>query len=193
MADLGAHDAFHALGGLLRGAADGSYWRSESPSIERLRIAMVEQPQRASALDLAVLLRQALRHEYARRGYAVAPTVVVDNPRFAGFEHWDRVGLRAVRSSEGRMVTAMPWKPAWLPCFESQGVEDYASSEKVCRIFNSPVGEGDPFLASVGRTSYRSAGQRAAVRAALSTPAGGTLVRIIHQELAGADQAVEIV
>ena len=63
-----------------------------------------------------------------------------------------------------------------MACRAGDGVETFAASEATRREFNKAGCEGDPFLAAVGRTSYRSRGQRAAVRAALSTPAGGTLV-----------------
>lgn len=176
MAKLDGHDAFAALTQLLGNADDGETWRALSPSIERLRLALSEEPQRASQLDLAVLLRQALRYEHARRSYAVSPTILVAHPRFSAFDRWERVGLRATPAKDGNYVTALAWQPRWLVQHDEHGVDGFAASETVRREFNANGSEGDPFLASVGRTSYRSRGQRAAVRAALSTPAGGTLV-----------------
>lgn len=175
MSELDGHDAFAALSQLLD-SAEGGTWSARSPSIERLRVALCEMPQRAGALDLAVLLRQALRHEHARRNYSVSPTIRVSHPRFFGFDTWERVGLRATSASGGNHVTALPWVPNWLANVDDQGVDALAASESVQREFNSKGTEGDPFLTSVGRNSYRSRGQRAAVRAALSTPPGGTLV-----------------
>ena len=176
MVDLDGHDAFAALTRLLDEADEGDAWRAHSPSIERFRFALSEHPQRASALDLAVMLRQALRFEHARRGYAVSPTILVAHPRFGGFDAWQRVGLRATPAMRGSHVTAVPWQPSWLVQNDDHGVDGFAASETIRREFNAAGCEGDPFLTSVGRTSYRSRGQRAAVRAALSTPAGGTLV-----------------
>ena len=176
MAQLDGHDAFGALTQFLGGVGDGKTWCARSPSIERLRLALSEATQRASPLDLAVLLRQALRYEHARRGYAVSPTILVAHPCFGAFDKWDRVGLGATPAIYGCYVTALAWRPRWLVQRDDHGVDVFANSESVCREFNAMGSEGDPFLASVGRTSYRSRGQRAAVRAALSTPAGGTLV-----------------
>jgi superfamily II DNA/RNA helicase len=161
---------------MLGGVEDGAAWSALNAAFERLRVALSETPQRASALDLAVLLRQALAFEHARRGYAVAPTVQVAQPRFEGFQKWEQVGLRTTSAALGTHVTPVAWRPSWLVQHDDHGVDAFATSEALRREFNSKDCEGDPFLASVGRTSYRSRGQRAAVRAALSTPAGGTLV-----------------
>jgi ATP-dependent DNA helicase RecQ len=176
MADLDGHDAFDALTRLLGNADEGKAWRAHSPSIDRFRAALSETPRRASTLDLAVLLRQALRYEHARRGYVVSPTILVAHPCFGSFDNWERVGLRATPAMGSSHVTAIPWRPSWLVQHDDHGVDGFAASETIRREFNVTGCEGDPFLASVGRTSYRSRGQRAAVRAALSTPAGGTLV-----------------
>ncbi|WP_287236173.1 protein DpdF [Mesorhizobium sp.] len=174
MVELDGHDAFKALARLLECADDGTAWRAKSPSVERLRIALTELPQHASALDLAVLLRQAINHERTRRGTAV-PVIPVSHARFSDFRHWNKVGLRMTIAGEARLVSIEPWHPEWLSV-EGNEVDAFAASETIRREFNAAGCEGDPFLASVRRTSYRSRGQRAAVRAALSTPAGGSLV-----------------
>ncbi|MCA2411253.1 protein DpdF [Rhizobium leguminosarum] len=176
MNSLQGHDEFAALSRLLSGIEDPKDWRGLSPSVDRLRAALCDATQQASVLDLAVLLRQAFVHEHARRGYAVTPTLLIAHPRFQGFDGWDKVGLLANPTLGGKHVTARAWQPEWLAHEDDQGVETLASSESIRRVFNADGTEGDPFLISVGRSSYRSRGQRAAVRAALSTPAGGTLV-----------------
>ncbi|RWF55855.1 MAG: DEAD/DEAH box helicase [Mesorhizobium sp.] len=174
LVELDGHDAFKALARLLECADDGTAWRAKSPSVERLRIALTELPQHASALDLAVLLRQAINHERTRRGTAV-PVIPVSHARFSDFRHWNKVGLRMTIAGDARLVSIEPWHPEWLSV-EGNEVDAFAASETIRREFNAAGCEGDPFLASVRRTSYRSRGQRAAVRAALSTPAGGSLV-----------------
>ncbi len=63
MRDLAGVDAFDALRSLLVGDASESGSALAEPSIERLRVAIAGTTPRASALDLAVLLRQALRRE----------------------------------------------------------------------------------------------------------------------------------
>jgi ATP-dependent DNA helicase RecQ len=175
MADLDDHDAFVALSHLLNRTDSAADWQGRSPAIERLRKALVDPACQASSLDLAVLLRQAMTHEHVRRGAMVTPAVLVSHPRFDGFADWDAVGLHCTAAGKARLVILKPWTPTWLSD-PGDGVETFAASEATRREFNNAGCEGDPLLAAVGRTSYRSRGQRAAVRAALSTPAGGSLV-----------------
>ncbi len=177
MADLSDHAAFKALTLLLGGEGEGAEWTaSAEPSIERLRVALTNPAIAPSPLDLAVLLRQALRHEYARRSFAVSPSVVVRHPSLRTFEDWGAVSLVAASASGGVRVEAKDWMPEWLAQASHGGADDGAAGEAICRTFGARGCEGDPFLGVIGRTHYRSRGQRAAVRAALSTPPGGTLV-----------------
>jgi superfamily II DNA helicase RecQ len=174
MTELSGHAAFERLGTLLSGSDEGD-WSASSPAIERLRVALTEIPLRASPLDLAVLLRQALAHEHERRHGAVRPTLKIVHPRLAPFREWDVVGLDAHGPSDAPSVSIARWQPGWLAATEFDPAS-YASSEHVLRDFGAGDAQGDPFLAALGRQNYRSPGQRAAVRAALSTPAGGTLI-----------------
>jgi superfamily II DNA/RNA helicase len=176
MRELDGYEAFEALLQLLGGTSDNLQFHCRPPSLERFRLALCEESKSASTLDLVILLRQVLRYEHGRRNYVVAPTILISHPRLAQFDRWDLVGLDVTWKDGQAHVTALPWKPSWMPQSDELGVEAYATSEVTCRAFNTVDSEGDPFLFSVGRTSYRSPGQRAAVRAALSTPAGGTLV-----------------
>ncbi len=172
---LDQNEAFAVLSKLL-GGEGGSEWVAASPAIERLRYALSETPQRASELDLAVLLRQALCFEHARRDFVVAPTICVSHTRLANFAGWQKVSLDARATDNGLIVSALPWTPNWLDASDPKGADAYAASEAPCRFLDGQDVAGDPFLSSVGRPSYRSASQRAAVRAALSTPPSGTLV-----------------
>jgi hypothetical protein len=109
--ELSGHEAFARLSGLLGGAEDGEDWSARSPAIDRLRVALDEQPQRASPLDLAILLRQALVHEHERRTRAVRPAVRIAHPRLADFEDWETVGLEAYNGADGLSVSAKAWRP----------------------------------------------------------------------------------
>ena len=168
--------AFEALGRLVAGHGKSDWSAPSEPSIERLRLALSGDERAVSKLDLAVLLRQALRREYARREYANNPVMVVGHPRLRPFDAWETVGLDATAVAEGWRVTARAWRPSWLHHYTDHGVDDGATGEAVCRSFGAPDCLGDPFLATLNRSHYRSRGQRAAVRAALATPPGGTLV-----------------
>lgn len=176
MRELDGAEAFHALGRLLAFEPQEEWRASGEPSIERLRVALGGVTPQASELDLAVMLRQALRREDARRGYEVSPRVIVKHPRLAKFSAWKRVGLAGDPIAGGFRVSANVWCPEWLGAAGPLGVDDVAASEVVRRSFGGLDCAGDPFLSAIGRTCYRSLGQRAAVRAALSTPPGATLV-----------------
>lgn len=176
MHELDGRAAFQALKGLIETGANGDDWRAHSPAIERLRQALVDLPQTASTLDLAVMMRQALNHEHARIEFEESPRLRVAHPRLMDVESLAKAALNPVMREGAIVVAAAPWRPQWLESDDAAGVDAYSASEVVRRAFNSANSEGDPFLASVGRQSYRSPGQRAAVRAALSTPAGAVLV-----------------
>ena len=94
MRRLNGHDAFDALVQLLANA-DQSPWEASEPAFDRLRIALTSDQGQTSLLDLALLLRQALRYEYSRRGHEVSPRVLVANERFRDFSDWQLVGLAA--------------------------------------------------------------------------------------------------
>jgi ATP-dependent DNA helicase RecQ len=176
MRKLAGAEAFEALRGLLAGLPQEDWRASTEPSIDRLRTALGEEASHASELDLAVLLRQALRREDARRSYEVSPRIDVKHPRLSGFKNWRNVGIVGDPIAGGWRVTAEAWQPEWLETRGALGVDDIAAGESVRRSFNGQDCDGDPFLAAIGRVSYRSVGQRTAVRAALSTPPGATLV-----------------
>jgi ATP-dependent DNA helicase RecQ len=176
MSELEGMEAFEALRGLLVGLPQDDWRAPKEPSIERLRKALCGEVSDASELDLVVLLRQALRHEDARRNYEVSPRVEVKHPHLSGFINWKKVGIVGEPIAGGWRVTAEAWQPEWLETTGSLGVDDISAGESVRRSFNGQDCAGDPFLAAIGRVSYRSVGQRTAVRAALSTPPGATLV-----------------
>lgn len=176
MRELEGTQAFDALRQLLEGESQDDWCASVEPSIERLRAALCSTTSEASQLDLAVLLRQALRREDARRNYEVSPSVIVKHPRLKTFSSWKTVGLDHHSVEGGWRVTANSWRPDWLECAGLRGVDDIAASEEIRRSFGGQNSAGDPLLKAIGREHYRSTGQRTAVRAALSTPPGATLV-----------------
>lgn len=175
MRKLNGHDAFEALTQLLAGQ-EQTPWTTDEPAFDRLRVALGTTQPSASPLDLAVLLRQAMRYEYAAREHAVSPQLLIANERLSAFRDWQLVGVSATAEGRTWRVSAMDWRPDWLELQPGLGVDDEAASEHIQRRFCIDGCEGDPFLQTIGRTAYRSSGQRAAVRAALSTPPGASLV-----------------
>lgn len=167
--------AFQALADLLRGdVGTGENWTASEPAFERLRVALLGSSPRASVRDLVVLVRQALSYEQARRGNgSTPPELVVNHPAFTGADWQGSSLLERIANVDSRISLA-PWSPDWLGA-PLESIELRAASEVPCRFGEGTGVAGDPFLAAVGRTNYRSEGQRAAARAALSTPPGGTL------------------
>lgn len=165
---------FLAFQRLLEGKTHTTNYSVVSPAIERFQHAL--SSRNASELDLAVLIRQVLAREFAHRGTSQLPVVLTNHRKLRTFESWHMIGLTATKTASGTMLTYTPWCPTWLDDSRC-GVDVFAASETIRREFNSPTFcYGDPMLSSVGRKTYRSVGQRSAVRAALSTPPGSALI-----------------
>lgn len=139
------------------------------PPLERLRTALGDLT--TTALDRAVLLRHALRYSSLLSGSEVE---FVD--REIGHAEAAAAGLEFRPGGGGRALAAKPWRPGWLPGASVRAADETAMRAERRRFFEGPGVGGDPFLAALGRSSYRSPGQRAAVRAALSMPPGAALV-----------------
>lgn len=140
------------------------------------RVVDVFRDAGASGLDRAVILRQLLRRWSLRDGRDVPAEVL------ATFESSIRscsaeVGLR--RQSNG-MWTARPWTPAWM---ETDGVPPdsacLAGTDSGTR-FRPELIRADPFFQEItGFPTYKTAGQRAACRAVMSTPEGSTVIAML--------------
>lgn len=168
---------FHKLIRLLAGQCDGASWSTaDIPAFDRLRRALIAQPHQVSIMDLAVLLRQALVFESMRRNWAPPAECDVLGARWMALQDWSSFGLSAVSIPGGWRVSPQPWRPDWIAVDGTASLEAWASAENVCRHFEAASVPADPFLSKLNRKAYRSAAQRNAVRAALRTPVGGTLV-----------------
>lgn len=140
--------------------------------------------------DAAVLLRQVLRCDDVRRNAVAlgdagdaesrAPSAWLDVPHSRSFPQnyrWTDFGLDAhPRGGALTRIRAAPWIPRWLDCDSVPAVDHDVSDLRVVRLDESVC--GDPFLTRIDQdfTTYRTPGQRAAVRSALIASAGSTLV-----------------
>ncbi len=145
---------------------------------------------RGGSADTAVLLRQVLRSDDVRRSVSGSSSAIdtearavsawLDVPYSQSFPpgfRWADFGLDSQpRDGTATRIRAVPWRPTWLDCCAAPAVDHDVSDFRVVRRDESV--HGDPFLALVGQefTSYRTPGQRAAVRSALLAPSGSTLV-----------------
>ena len=140
---------------------------------------------KASTADVAVLLRQVLRSDDVNRaarlndqpgateGAPIAPAWL-DVPFGAAFEpdhDWAMFGLRGSPSqrNDATRIWAEPWTPTWLEGASDHPVDHEVSNATSVRLDESV--RADPFLQLLDSDfkTYRSPGQRAAVRSALVT------------------------
>lgn len=175
-ATLSGHAVCYALGRVLRGEVHPT----TLPPLDRdawlpARVmALSVDARQTSVLDRAVLIRQVLRRCALQHGQEDARlSVPAESALLPTAQEWARVGVEAHLSGAYTVLTARPWHPSWLPDQGEQGV-DAAAGEAVRRPHEDIL--GDPFLARFNRDTYRSPGQRAAIRASLSTPPGGVLL-----------------
>ncbi|RWO55373.1 protein DpdF [Mesorhizobium sp.] len=168
MTKLDHVDGFAALCEALSGARDPASFKLKDPGGERMRRAL-KDPE-ASELDLAILLRQVL---LAAPGGPVDASAPLPLPRPVGATALAAAGLKTVH---GQRVRARAWRPPWI--FQTEFEPDAVAAQAADRRFGiGDLGpQADPFVRSLGHDRYRSVGQRAAVRAALLTPAGRSLV-----------------
>lgn len=153
---------------------------------DRLGAALLTAPSTGAsgAADIAVLVRQALRtYDELRRTsafdaseMALASVEVPVTNLFPVTFDWAHYGLHSIVLGPAFVrVSADPWTPKWLDTAQGP-VDGDVAAEVGCRV-NESVG-GDPFLRSVDPDiqRYRTPGQRAAVRSAMTLPPGGTLL-----------------
>jgi superfamily II DNA/RNA helicase len=137
------------------------------------------------AADIAVLLRQCLRADDARRaessanrdGLIRAWLEVPVCRLFPESFDWLDYGLLPQRIGAHRVrISAEPWCPEWLEFPEGMSVDADAAAAIPCRTDESVP--GDPFLNTIDASfsGYKTPGQRAAVRSAMALPVGATLV-----------------
>lgn len=169
--------AFDVLRRVLRGERVQAVIFPE-PAFARLFSALTNMQALPSPIDLAVLVRHVLRYQGLQQSHGEPVRLLV--PRVDGwptFDQWNRVGVTAEPTNGGFWVSAQPWCPSWLPNVGNDGVDAAAAQAPERRSLNTT--SGDPFLAELTRQqykSYQSAGQRAAMHAALTTPPGATLL-----------------
>jgi len=133
--------------------------------------------QDGTTIDVMVLIRQVLRRASERDEKQFRLTV--DLPYST--EEWSSVGVTAVQASDRRlMLEAEPWRPTWLGC-DGYAVDrsSLAGSIHGRRARFDDLPADDFFEVATGHKSFRTAGQRAAVRAAVSMPGSSTLVAML--------------
>jgi ATP-dependent DNA helicase RecQ len=132
----------------------------------------------ATALDVAVLVRQVMRRGSERDGIPLRLLLGLQAGVPVDPGIWRSVGVTVVEAADGRLLLeAKPYRPTWLT---AEVAVDAASSAGTSAGLRAVAGEpltADPFFVeATGHLTYKTPGQRAAVRAAVSMPAGSTLI-----------------
>ena len=146
---------------------------SFEPCHQRLINAVKAEGKKRSPVDIACLVRHALRREDQLQG-GEAFIKVPCTSAYPDRETWQQSGIKIVgEGSNYYLISTRPWLPKWLDC-GNESPESAAFKETLRRNYD-PV-PGDPFLKLVGLQNYRSAAQREAIRAVLTAPKNSTLV-----------------
>jgi len=176
-------EAFLSLSQLIRGNSSGpapSFANSAHARLARA-IALLGRRDAASPspADLTALVRHVLRHEAQQaHNQGSASLTVPLGSEWPTPDAWRQVGVDAVPVDGGLALAARPWQPSWLPDVPQEGADGTATATLPRNLV--PTVPADPLLsASHGFPSYRSRAQRAAVRAALTTPPGATGVVLL--------------
>lgn len=127
----------------------------------------------SSPLDLGVLVRHLLRRWMLRDGRAVpvnVQTEVSERLRTVALE----VGL--LETAQNRWM-ASTWSPDWLHADGAPSDSAALAGTNAGERFHEDLLRADPFFEALTPfTTYRTAGQRAACRAAISSPEGATVL-----------------
>jgi superfamily II DNA/RNA helicase len=134
----------------------------------------------ANPIEFAVLLRQIVR----RFKEGLNLDVVVKLPHGVDDQLLAKVGMTALPVSGGYQgLTASPWRPRWLEATSETTAVDASSLSPLDQnararfLLEESQIEADPiFSEATGNSYYRSPGQLAATRSALSIAPGSTLI-----------------
>ena len=141
---------------------------------------LVGDHSHATPIEFAVLLRQIVR----RFRDGLNRDVLVTLPNGIDDQILARVGMTALPVAGGfKSMSAAPWKPAWLAADITEFAVDAASlspldsNARARFLHDGSTITADPIFAeATGNSSYRSPGQLAATRSALSIAPGSTLI-----------------
>jgi superfamily II DNA/RNA helicase len=161
--------------------ADGTVADTEFTDelFSRCRDAIIQaRAGSATALDVAVLIRQVMRRGSERDGIPFRLLLGRQAGVPAEPETWRSAGVTVVPAADGRpLLRAEPYRPTWLAAEVAVDAAAAAGTSAGRRAVAGETLTADPFFAeATGYSTYKTPGQRAAVRAAVSMPDGGTLI-----------------
>ncbi len=152
------------------------------PAFRRFKdVLLARQRGDATSLELAVMFRQIVQRWQLSK-VALPPLAVGDCVDLVANAGWSRAGLRTTRSADCNYVHALSaWKPGWLENPAGIAVDEACCAGTESGWRERPgLSDADPiFEAATGYKTYKTPGQRSAVRAALEmNPSGVTLTSL---------------
>jgi superfamily II DNA/RNA helicase len=145
-------------------------WLQEPSNASVQRLAIALDDTNASEVDIAVLLRGALRYESLDHGYSWEIELPVSLAQKLKPFH-ELVGLKS-KNHDSSIITASAWEPDWLPAQDNAGI-DHAFLPSQRRPVEACA--GDPVITLFDHNEYTSTAQRDAVRSVLCAKPGDTL------------------
>ena len=137
---------------------------------------------RSTRLDVAILVRHVIRRMSERDG-TDRRLVVPATDLWPTVEEWSDVSVNALLQNGCFSLKANPWCPDWLwnqgnPAVDAAAVAGtHKGSRAPAQSVDLPA---DPFFTkATGYEQYKTPGQKAAVRAALTIPENGALLAIM--------------
>lgn len=159
--------------GLAQAALDG---KEIHAGADTLLDRFIQSLSSSGAGDRAVLTRHLLRRT-AMRDQAAHPSLLVPTGKgWPSLSDWGVYGCIAAPIGDRIRVSAQAWSPRWISGTSDPAAEAFAETPR--RDFGAHA-SGDPFLSTLGHTDYLAGGQREAVRAALTSPPGATLLVVL--------------
>ncbi len=179
MPGLNPGDLASVRNALARWPEDSPLPATLSASARRLLLAMraaAGDTASVGAADLAVLLRHVARAEteMTQTLFNLATPIAQPWPTAA---EWRLFGFDVVGTDAERLrVQANPWRPDWLDGQQDPAAAAFRGSNEHTHRESENLRADGFFREATGRRSYRSLGQRAAIRWAASAVPGATLV-----------------
>lgn len=140
-----------------------------------IRLQKAASQSSVHPLDLAVLIRQIIRIETERQGGVPVTLRVPIKEPWPSRNLWEEMNITIIAEREHELLLqAVPWQPAWLEGAKETSPEIPLFAAHMRNQMKTAT--GDFFLNLMGRKTYRSIGQKQAVRSIFTADNDATLV-----------------
>jgi len=167
---------------------EATNWEGPHGRLLAASLLASSSPASVGPKDLLALTRQVLLHERLSQG-GTPPLRVPTAYPWPNATDWREAGLEISETTQGILLLSVTvWRPTWA--IGDLSAVDLATSSPDGILLGDrripslsrrlPTEAADPFVTDlVGVTSYRTAGQREAIRAAVSAPPGAIIYVVL--------------